>query len=495
MVLLGSAFPERRETRRATQMEEVIRSSFRRAAAFACLLAGATTRAEPVAAAPTAGATPSSAPASPPARTDPHADAAPGAVRQQVPPAELSGIETPYRDGNEAPRGLANAMLWPFRLVVDLIFLTTGTAGALLENEQIVPRARDFFFTRGGELGIFPTVFLETGTSANVGARLIASIEPYAATVRAGYGGPDENVVEARMRLSTSIVVPAVLSLEGLHDRRTGRGYLGLGETPETDPRNEFQNGPAAGTYRERRERLIAGFGLRPLPDLEVLLSSSFTQRRVEDPADPDMAPFISQTFLPSSIAGAFSTTRVIYSELALRYDSRVNRSGVDTGFLVQGYVGAAQMPIAGGRFERAGLEAAAFLPFIHRTTILSPKITVDRLIPEDGTVPFTEMPGQPTFRGFANRRDFVSTVGSLDYRWYLSRFFAARLFFDVAAVAPMFRDISLDQFRWAGGFGFDLHTSTTELGRIAIAGSPEGTLFLFTLGVPARFGDRQHRD
>jgi len=31
-----------------------------------------------------------------------------------------------------------------------------------LENEQIVPRARDFFFTRGGELGIFPTVFVET---------------------------------------------------------------------------------------------------------------------------------------------------------------------------------------------------------------------------------------------------------------------------------------------------------------------------------------------
>src|SRR6185295_10148554 len=71
-------------------------------------------------------------------------------------PAEVTGVEEPAHQGTEPARTLANAMLWPFRLVVDLVFLATGAAGALLENEQVVPRARDFFFTRGGELGIFP---------------------------------------------------------------------------------------------------------------------------------------------------------------------------------------------------------------------------------------------------------------------------------------------------------------------------------------------------
>ena len=104
-------------------------------------------------------------------------------------------------------------------------------------------------------------------------------------------------------------------------------------------------------------------------------------------------------------------------------------------------------------------------------------------------------MPGQPAFRGFADRRDFVSAVASLDYRWHLMRFVAARLFVDVARVAPSLRELTLDDLRWAAGFGFDLHTSTSELGRIAVAGSGEGFHFLFTLGVPARFGDRQHRD
>jgi hypothetical protein len=418
------------------------------------------------------------------------------AAEEPTQPSELSGVDQPARRGNEPARAVANAMLWPFRLVVDLIFLATGTAGGLLENEQIVPRARDFFFTRGGEFGIFPTVFVETGTSPNVGVRMIASVEPYAATVRAGYGGPDENVVEARMRLAISSGVPAVLSLEGLHDRRTGLGYLGLGQTPETDPRNQFQIAPTAGLYRERRERVIAGFGLRPLPDLEILLSSSLIQHYVDDPVDADLSPKLSQTFAPASIPGAFHATRVVYSELALRYDNRTTRNDVSTGFSLQAYAGTAEPFDDPSRFKRAGFEAAAYLPFVRPTTTLSPKITIDGLLPDEGAVvPFMEMPGQPTFRGFANRRDYVSAVASLDYRWYLVRFLAARVFVDVARVSPSLAEMSLDHLRWVAGFGFDLHTSTSELGRIAVAGSPEGFHFLFTLGVPARFGDRQHRD
>ena len=198
---------------------------------------------------------------------------------------------SPRATGANRLAGWPTLFCRPVRSMVDLVFLTTGTAGFLLQNEQIVPRTKDFFFTSNGQIGLFPTLFVETGTSPNVGARMIASIDPFAATLRAGYGGSDENVVEGRMRLSLSLGVPAVMSLEGLHDRRSGLGFLGLGQTPESDPRNQFRNGPAAGVFRERRERVVAGFGLRPLADLELLLSSSLTQRYIDDPADPDLAP------------------------------------------------------------------------------------------------------------------------------------------------------------------------------------------------------------
>jgi hypothetical protein len=48
---------------------------------------------------------------------------------------------------------------------------------------------------------------------------------------------------------------------------------------------------------------------------------------------------------------------------------------------------------------------------------------------------------------------------------------------------------------RCAFGLGFDLHTSETQIGRIGISLSPDGYGFFFALGVPAGFGDRQHRD
>jgi hypothetical protein len=424
-------------------------------------------------------------------------DAKPAVTAPRVPkpvtPDEMNGIEQPARRGDEAVRTVANGMLWPLRLVVDLIFLATGAAGALLENEQIVPRARDFFFTRGGEIGVFPTVFLETGTRPNIGARLIVSVNPYAATLRGGYGGPDDNVFEARMRLSMSKPFPGVVSLEGMHDRRPGMGFLGIGQVPQMDSRNEFRNGPAVGVYRERRERAIVGVGIRPLPDVEVLLSSSLTHRYADDPENPG-SPTMAQVFV--SMPGAYRMTRIVYSEIALRVDSRVNRSGVHTGLLAEVYQGLGEGVFGEPtRFGRAGFRLAAFLPFVRRTTIISPMIVVDGLAPIDAsTVPFQELVNQPTFRGFDNRRDFVSAVASLDYRWYLSRFVAARLFVDFAKVSPSVWALNFENLRWAGGFGFDLHSSTSQIGRVAVAGGQEGFHFLFAFGVPAGFGDRQHR-
>ena len=120
----------------------------------------------------------------------------------------------------------------------------------------------------------------------------------------------------------------------------------------------------------------------------------------------------------------------------------------------------------------------------------------VDGLVPTgDAPIPFTEYTGQPTFRGFDNRRDLISVVASLDYRWTFMRFVSARLFTDVAKVYPSVSEMNLRHLRWAAGAGIDLYSSNNELGRIAVSGSPDGFQFLLTLGVSPRFGDRQHRN
>jgi hypothetical protein len=205
----------------------------------------------------------------------------------------------------------------------------------------------------------------------------------------------------------------------------------------------------------------------------------------------------MSQVFLPESTPGAYRTTRLIYSELALRIDSRLNRSGAANAFLLEGYQGGGHGILGDPtRFVRAGFRAAAFVPFVRSTTILSPKIVVDGILPVAAAdIPFQEMPKQPTYRGFDNRRDYVSAVASVDYRWFVMRLVAARVFADVARVAPSLSELNFENLRWVAGLGLDLHSSTSEIGRIAVAGGPEGFHFLFTLGLQAHFGDRQHRD
>lgn len=431
--------------------------------------------------------------ASPPSGGSGDSPAAPGPVD----PDELRGIERPAHHGAEPSRLVTNALLWPFRLTVDFLFLASGTAGGLLQDEQIVPRVHDLFFTRGDQLGVFPTFFVETGSTPNIGARFVANLEPFAATMRAGYGGQDQNVVESRLHLRLGLPQPALLSLEGLHDRRTGLGFLGVGQTPETDPRNQFRGAPAAGVFRERRERIVAGLGVRPLENFEVLLSSSITQRTIDDPPGAQAGTALTEVFYPASIPGALATTQIIYSELALRLDTRANRSGNEVGALFEGYggIGAGALGTP-SNFARAGFQAAGFVALGRTSNIISPKIAVDSIASRaTAHLPFTEYVGQPTFRGFDNRRDNISAVASLDYRWSLVRFVAARLFFDVARVFPSLSELALTHLRWVGGIGFDLSTSTSELGRVALALGPEGYNFLFTLGVPVGFGDRQHRE
>jgi len=416
--------------------------------------------------------------------------------QQPVPPEEVSGIERKAREPGEAGRDIAHAALFLPRSLVELVLFTTGEVAAVVENEQFVPRAREIFTAREGAIAFFPTFFLETGMTPNVGARVIANFGNVTSSVRGGYGGIDTNVAEARLRLGTSTPLPAALSLEGLHDARTGLAFLGVGQRPFEDERNRYLGEARAGIFRETRDRIIASFGLRPRDDVELFVSTSLLQRRTEDPRSLS-ANGLGQVFEREAVPGAFGNLRISYTETALRYDSRAARHAMATGELFEIYGGLSQqLTLGDAAWMRGGVRAAGFFSIYRKTNVLSPRIVLDGLTHlEGGPVPFRELVGQPSFRGPDNRRDEVSLVLSLDYRWQLVRYVAARLFVDGATVGPSLRELDVLHPRPAFGFGIDLHGSDAELGRIAFTLSPEAASFSFAFGAPAGFGDRQHRD
>ena len=135
---------------------------------------------------------------------------------------------------------------------------------------------------------------------------------------------------------------------------------------------------------------------------------------------------------------GASGETRVFYGELALRLDTRAVRGEPSPGVVLEGYGGAARGLDSGAvHLARTGGRFALFFPLLRRTNIISPKIVLDGLVRFPGaTVPFTELTRQPEFRGIDNRRDDVSIVASLDYRFVIMRYLAGRVFTDLATVA-----------------------------------------------------------
>jgi hypothetical protein len=423
-------------------------------------------------------------------------------------PSYVRGIEEQGQEEGDAARTAADVLLFVPRNVVDLLFEGTAAAAGLVRDEQIVPRYEEALATPGGQLFVFPTMFVETGAPLNFGARMIAKAGAVTTSYRMGYGIPGDYVFEGRVRYLGLGALPFVVTLEGLAERALDREYLGVGQSPATDSRNHFlqpDGGRRLGLYSEREVRLIGSVGVRPGRFFELFLSSSLTRRTVRDMPDAgDEA--LSRVFAPSSVGAALDEGWVGYSEGAARLDSRPTRGRPSPGVLAEGYFGAAVAPATSGAlddrdvaFMRMGGRVAGFIAIYRRTNILSPRLALDRLVPLGGpAVPFTELPRQPDFRGFDNRRDGLSLVASLDYSWQLVDFLGVRVFVDTATTAPSVAELSVDtlkQLRFAVGTGLDLFVSSDDVGQLAFSASPEGVRALLSFGVPSDYGDRQHHE
>lgn len=431
-----------------------------------------------------------------------------------VDPARVQGLVRPAVEEGDGARSVASALLFLPREAVRLMFLAGGVTAGLVRDEQVVPRVGELLSPSPGNISFVPSLFLDTRRRTSVGAQLLASGRESGTRLSFGFGGSHDLLGEARGRFGFARPIPFVVSVEGLADARSTLDFLGVGQKPETDPRNIFRRGvdARAATYFEQRVRAIASIGARVAPDWEVFISGSFTRSRVADTptAPPDT---ISRVFAPGTVAGApaFTTwcpaarnalpcateSRIFYTELALRLDTRPTAGRPSDGVLVESYAGIAN---AAGhdrtRFYRVGGRAAMFIPILRPTNILSPKVALDGMIVPPGTPepPFTALVHQPDYRGFDNRIDRLSLVVSLDYRFSVVRFFGARLFVDVATVGPDIGAMLDAPKRVAGGFGLELFSSSTQIADMTVSVSGEGPRAYLTFGVPTLFGDRQHR-
>lgn len=455
---------------------------------------------------------PSEEPTSAPAPIKAPEPGKPPETVKAIQPVKVRGMFRPAVQPNRAWGALAAALLFLPRKTVELIFLASGSAAGLVRDEQVVPRVEELLSPSSGAITIFPTLFFASRQRPSAGVRVLGRADPFAASLSFGIGGPNDFNGEGRVRYAISRPLPFAIDVEGLYDLRSGLQYLGIGQRPERDCRNRFVglglDAECAGEsrvrssmaqptalYRERRARGIVSVGVRPSDNFELFVSSSFLRSSVQDSPDAG-AVALSQVFQPGSVTAKSGSTHQVYTEVALRYDTRLTSGRPSAGGLLEGYTGLARGTgdDPSGYF-RVGGRAALFIPILRKSNILSPRVTLDGLVPAlSPRVPFTALVSQPEFRGFDTHLDYFSAVASLDYRWSLMRYLAARVFLDAASVAPHPLRIFDAPPRLAAGFGIDLFSDSTLLGQLAFSFSGDGVRLLLSFGLPPGFGDRQHR-
>jgi hypothetical protein len=421
-------------------------------------------------------------------------------VARAIEPAEVQGVLIPGREAGAFWRTVAGVLLFVPRKLEAGLFHVNVLAARFARDEHIISRVDELFSPRAGTVTIFPTLFFASRQPPSAGARVLTRSKYVATSLAAGIGGIHDLSVDDRIRFTWNRPLPFVADLEALADSRSGLVYAGLGQTPEVDPRNHFRAGGTAreALYLERRTRGIADLGVRPLRELEILASGSYTWSRISAVADAG-DDGLDRVFVRGSVPGAVAPTRIFYGEATARLDTRLVLGRPTPGVLVALYGGVGHgTGDDPTRFFRFGGRAAVFLPILRRSNILSFKLVVDGIAPRapgEDAIPFTALVSQPDFRGYDTHKDKLGFVAAVDYRWGLMRFLGARIFFDAASVAPRLGAFADAPPRFAGGFGVDFFGETSELGQLAVAATSEGVRLLVSFGLSPAFRDGQHRD
>jgi hypothetical protein len=411
---------------------------------------------------------------------------------------EIRGAEVRARTRDDVLRSIADGALYLPRRAASGALRASGFGVQVTVDGRIVARARDLL-RFSDRTGAYPRVALSSESFPALGANIFHRRSTVGAVAGGAYSNDDFWDASAHLswqRALGSRLLKVTAKAEG--SRLDDLVFHGLGAHPRSDPRNAFLPGATeeSGRYLQRREALNVVVGLRAGGDLEVFLDALLHERDVHTPPEGDAGPGDLSSVLDPSRADGDS--RVLYTEISARWDTRPYAGIVSSGLRAQGYAGyATGMEHDRTRFLRAGGDLAAFVPVLRDNRILMLRGTLDTVdnLRDGVDIPFTEYPRHHTFRGVSSRTilrtDEWVLVPSAAYQWPLGEYLGAQVFVDGLIVARRAQDLSLGGAPWVAGLALEIHTRHYGLGRLVLGGGSEGARIGVDVGGPLANNDR----
>ncbi len=378
--------------------------------------------------------------------------------------------------GDSTARVIARGALFVPRTVLSIVFKPIEGAAWVFERYQLGERYYQVFWNDERTAGVFPTLALQSGFGLNVGAKFVHRDllgEGEKLSLSTSTGGEYRTLTKASIR-SGRRFDPVELSLDARFEQKPKDAFYGIGNSLGAETR-----------YRDRYGRATGSADIRLGGPFHLTASGAYADHQYSssDSGTPTQEMY-------SDLTG-WTGTQYGYGELEVRYDTRrasnAHEAPVFTsrGTLLAAYTGAAiGLDNMSEDYQRYGVDAQQFIRLAEGPRVLSFRAHLEGVTGNLDEVPFTDLPrlgGKQSLRGYSldRFRDRVAALGSVEYTWDLARMISASLFVDAGRVYRSADDLSLDDMRVGYGVGLDLHTEHSFVGRVSLASSIDGGVFV----------------
>ena len=465
---------------------------------------------------------PGSAPAAmveagPPSDPEHVDDIVPAAPQTDAPPPkQADGMVKPPK-----PKGrwriVPRTILFVPRYALDIALHPVRLGLTAFDKYALDKRVEDLVFNDARTFGVWPVLFVETGFGVNGGVRVLHRNlfgHRERLRLRAGWGGIDRQIYAATIDSGNLLGPEARITLGGTFRMSPSLWFFGIGDNPlgavPVLDRNESLEPPidplspaASVPVRYRRDLALGSLRVRLAMTQHTVFEFGQTLKWARFSAAQDDHASLPAIYDTTNMVGWQRHPFDVYLETAVAYDDLrttadyISSATPSTGWRLRAYGGFTEGLVdSPSHYGATGIDAQRYIDLYAGTRVLILRAQADHVFGRRAHIPFTDYPalGGPQFlRGYLRDRfrDRFSTLLSVEYVYPIFARASGFLFVDAGRVWHDALAVRARVPHFGFGGGIQIHTPTSYLMRLQLAGSPEGFFVNYQFNPTSRIRDR----